>query len=48
MKKIVAQIFSKKENLTRKNHEWLKYSRVARNQFVRLSEKGLGIPVFTV
>lgn len=48
-KKFIEKILGKKKSESRpKDFEWESFQKVAREQFVRLKEKGLSIPVVTL
>lgn len=49
MKKIFEKIFGSKRRETRvRDFEWEKFQKTAREQFVKLRDKGLSIPVVTL
>ncbi len=48
MKKFLEKIFKKNKVPVRSNPEELKFAQEARKQFLKLKEKGLSIPVFTL
>ena len=48
MKKVVERIFGGKRKQTRvHDFEWEKFQKVAKEQFVKLRDKGLSIPIAT-
>lgn len=46
---ILSRVFTKKKKETRpRDYEWERFQKTARQQFIRLKEKGLSIPVMTL
>lgn len=48
IKRIFEKIFAKRKVTKERDFEWERFQRVARDQFVRLKDKGLSIPVMTL
>ena len=49
MRKLLEKLFeSKKKKTAPKDFEWEKFKTMARQQFLRLKDKGLSIPVVTL
>lgn len=49
MLKLIQKFLNKKKKDTKpRDYEWERFQKMARQQFVRLKEKGLSIPVMTL
>lgn len=48
MRKIFEKIFNKRKETKPRDFEWERFQRQAREQFKKLQERGLSIPVFTL
>jgi len=48
MRKIFERIFNRKKETKPKDFEWEKFQEQAKEQFKKLDERGLHIPVFTL
>jgi len=49
LKKVFAKLFENKRRETRpRDFEWEKFQKTAKEQFVKLRDKGLSIPVVTL
>lgn len=45
---IISDFFRHKKKQTKEENEWEKFRREAKEQFIRLKEKGITIPVATL
>ncbi len=49
IRRIISKFFAQKKKETKpRDFEWEKFQQVAREQFLRLREKGISIPVVTL
>lgn len=48
IKKFLSKIFAKKKETKPRDFEWERFQKEAREQFQKLKDKGLSIPVVTL